>query len=175
MRKIDKLINLAKANLLTEQRYLEAKGSVNELSPELKQAAYNKASYQASVHGNANSPDTLNPLKADRRRQQAHAIGNSLPKKYETSVNDIGNYLGLNGAIKKVADTESQIVLTFDKKDEYSGRATKLLQYNIFKNKYTANHNNNVQVPDNYARRIERFIITLQKNELSDSDNPYES
>jgi hypothetical protein len=43
---------------------LEAKGSVNELFTKLKQAAYNKASYQASVH-NANSPDTLNPLKAD--------------------------------------------------------------------------------------------------------------
>jgi hypothetical protein len=51
-------------------------------------------------------------------------------KKYETSVNDIGNYLGLNG---EVADTESQIVLNLIRRMSIVERELLLLQYNIFK------------------------------------------
>jgi hypothetical protein len=170
MRRFDKLLNIERANLLAESLYLDAKDSLNELSPELKQKAYDKASYQASVHSNGNDLDNYNPLKADRRHQQAHTIGNTVSNKYIATVENLATYLGLKGEIKKYSDINGdKIVMRFNSERGEGSVYDKILQYNITKNSYDP-YVKNVQLPDNFARRIERLIISLQRDELAGND-----
>jgi hypothetical protein len=124
---------------------------LNELSPELKQRAFDSASDEASKLKNSGDKDNYNPLKGDRRLQQANTIGNTVDPKFIKVANDIGTYLGLQATVKKVSDPRGdKISLSFHKGGEV-GTYDKI--YTITKNGYD-DYVKNVQYRKNFAREL---------------------
>ena len=166
MRRFDKLDNIAKANILTEQRYL-AERMLDELSPELKQRAFNQADAESQKHGNEMGGEH-NVLKSDRRMNQANTIGTQVNNNLKAEAQNIGTYLGLDGDIQK-DPYHNKVYLIFRKKTPDS--ADRILGYDISKNEIKPFPHNNVQAPDNIGRRIERLAYKIQANEIA-SEKP---
>lgn len=165
MRKIDKLNNLKRINLLIEERHFETKGIVKELSPELKDRAFKKANAEYEKYSASQSSD-YNSIKANKRNSQAYNIGHTT-NMYDAEVERLGEMMGLNGEINKSSDHYNNPVITLIFKSE---NRDKFVGFDIFKNEVKTLAYNNVEIPDNLNRKLDRLIMKIQKTELPEMD-----
>lgn len=165
MRKIDKLNNLKRINLLIEERHFETKGIVKELSPELKDRAFKKANAEYEKYRPSQSSD-YNSIKANKRNSQAYNIGHTT-NMYDAEVERLGEMMGLNGEINKSSDHYNNPVITLIFKSE---NRDKFVGFDIFKNEVKTLAYNNVEIPDNLNRKLDRLIMKIQKTELPEMD-----
>lgn len=145
-------------------------GEVNELSPELKLRAHDKAQSDFSRYGNEMGGEQ-NSLKADRRMNQAASFQQVHPS-LSSEAENIGTYLipGGTGQVNKDFNRNEPIVyLVFSNNDPNSDNDD-YLGYAITKNQIKPLGHNNISAPDNLSRRIERLANKIQKTELPTID-----
>ena len=172
MRKIDKLINLQKANLLSEQRYLENKNGItennellNELSPEIRNRAANVAKNKARDiedkvdSGELNWKDVKDKRNNYERQQQK--FGKSIHPSLEKEANSVAANLTPNGrlaVLEKYYTREPYIRLLFvdDENNQFELRIEKD-DFNVVKNKF------GVSFHPTTPPELEHLISNLQK------------